>query len=112
MKKKRIPKPIVSYAHPPQLSTQEPDPRPGNYYVSVKDGARVSFLAGPYPRHQQALDLVEAVRAKANDINSWAAFYSFGTLRTKDDYSTPGLFNQKFPDEFPAAHLNDDKVAA
>lgn len=65
--------------------SQEPDPRPGNYYVSVIDGKRSAFLLGPFPTHQQALDMVEPVRAKGNELDPRAAFYAFGTVRLPDD---------------------------
>ncbi len=60
---------------------QTADLRPGNYYVSVVDGPRFAVLAGPYPAHQTALDLVERVREVAIDADPRAHFYSFGTVR-------------------------------
>jgi hypothetical protein len=58
------------------------------YYVSVIDGPRIGgeievkhfgLLAGPYEKHDEALDRVETVRKIALEINAWAHFYAFGT---------------------------------
>lgn len=65
--------------------SQEPDPRPGNYYVSVMDGDRRALLLGPFPTHQQALDMVEPVRAKGLELDPRALWYEFGTARLQDD---------------------------
>lgn len=44
------------------MSSQQPDSRPGRYYVTAIDGDRRYFLAGPWPEHTQALTQVDAVR--------------------------------------------------
>lgn len=77
------------------MSDQTPDPRPGNYYVSVVDADRFNVLAGPFPTHQQALDLVETVRRIAEECDPRACWYGFGTTRMKDDYTKPGLLNDR-----------------
>jgi hypothetical protein len=68
------------------------DPRPGNYYASVRDPEnpdRLGFLLGPYKTHQEALDMVNPAQEMANKVNSWAAFYAFGTCRLPEDYPNP-----------------------
>ena len=59
------------------------DCAPGReFYVTVRDPqnpARVGFLLGPYPQHSVALDNVRRGNDLANEANSWAAFYAFGT---------------------------------
>lgn len=82
-----------------QQPDQQPDPRTGNYYVSVIDGARVARLAGPWPTHREALDQVPAVRAKACEIDPRGHWYAFGTCRLPDDDSVPiraGSLNSHF----------------
>lgn len=71
------------------------DERPGNYYVSVIDGNRYGLLLGPFPTHRQALDMVEAVRKKAEEIDPRAVFYAFGTCRV-EGYNAPGKLNRFF----------------
>lgn len=78
--------------------SQAPDTQPGNYYVTVIDGARVGRLLGPFPDdHAAALALVDVVRDKAIEIDPRAHFYAFGTIRT--DATVParaGTLNQLF----------------
>lgn len=68
---------------------QAPDPRPGNYYVSVIDGPRRALLAGPWPTHAAALAMVDTVRELAVQIDPKAHFYAFGTARLPDDDTVP-----------------------
>lgn len=69
----------------------KPDPRPGHYYVTASDkldGATKWWpLCGPFPTHQQALDVVDEVRAYAQAVDPRAHFYSFDTRR--DDHPLP-----------------------
>ena len=51
-------------------------------------------MLGPFRTHAEALDRVGEVWDHANKVNPWAAFYSFGTVRMKDSYTVPGLFNK------------------
>lgn len=76
---------------------EEPDPRPGNYYVSVIEGKRYALLYGPFTRHQDALDAVERVRAKAYELDRYSHWYAFGTARAPDDYNKPGKLNDYLP---------------
>jgi hypothetical protein len=74
---------------------QQPDPRPGNYYVSMVDGPRFALLAGPFAQHAVALDQVEPAKTIAQKLDPWADFYAFGTVRMADDYTTPGKLNER-----------------
>lgn len=93
------PKQITAYHHPPVAAPsdeQVADPQPGNYYVTVKDGERLGLLVGPLPKHQQALDLLPAARAKAQEADAYSAFYSFGTVRMAEGFTKPGVLNKFF----------------
>lgn len=72
------------------------------FYVSVIDGPRIGdaievkrmgLLAGPYQTHQEALDTVDAVRKIADEINVWAHFYAFGTVKLKEPPYPDGRLN-------------------
>lgn len=88
---------------------QQPDPRPGSYYVSVQrdihhgSAPQTALLLGPLSAHQQALDMVDRVRAKACDLDPRAHWYSFGTCRMHDDVETPplGILNPHFTEDSP-----------
>ena len=75
-----------------KIVNESPDTRPGPYYVSVVDGARVSLLLGPYELHADALDNVERARKHACKVSERAWFYAFGTVRS-DGERRPGIFN-------------------
>lgn len=53
------------------------------YYVTVQDGARVGYLAGPFKRHGDAVRMVDAAKHAAKKADTWAAFYAFGTAHVK-----------------------------
>lgn len=77
---------------------QQPDSRPGNYYVSVIDGARKALLAGPWAKHADALANVERVSQLAYELDPRSHWYAFGTARLPDDDSVPiraGSLNSK-----------------
>jgi len=81
------------------------------YYVSVIDGPRIGdrievkrlgLLAGPFDTHAEALEKVDVVRRIAEEINAWAHFYAFGTLKLKeplDGAYPPGRLNHLLPME-------------
>jgi hypothetical protein len=53
------------------------------YYITVQDGGRTGFLAGPFRRHGDAERMVTATKQEAQKANSRAVFYAFGTSRVK-----------------------------
>lgn len=69
---------------PPPPEGQQPDPRPGHYYVSAVDADRFWLVSGPYARHADALDAVSEVRARAEKRDSRAYFFAWGTCRTEE----------------------------
>lgn len=79
---------------------QQPDSKPGAYYVSVNDGARASLLLGPFiDDHAGALAMVDQVRAKAEQIDPRAFWYAYGTCRVPNDGSVlirAGVLNKFF----------------
>lgn len=70
------------------------------FYVTMINTAsrRFAYLYGPCETHQAALDTVNAVAAKAGDIDPRCAFMSFGTASLPADYGNPpvGKLNQYF----------------
>ena len=68
------------------------DTRPGAYYVSVVDAGQFGLLAGPFGDHPSALNMVDAARRKANDVDPRSAFYGFGTCRLERSVG-PGVLN-------------------
>lgn len=84
----------------PRCDMQPVDSKPGMYYVTVIDGARVGRLLGPFKNdHAAALSMVDKVRAKAEELDPRAAFYAFGTCRIPGDDTVPiraGLLNKFF----------------
>jgi hypothetical protein len=72
----------------------QPDTKPGNYYVTIHDGARFGFLAGPFrDDHRAAIDLVARCQELAIQLDPWAHFHAFGTARIDYDYHQPGTLN-------------------
>lgn len=87
-------RPDPPLAPPP---AQEPDPRPGAYYVSVvRDGARLDYrlLLGPFAEHARALAAVDAVRLEADRLDPRAVWYAFGTCRVEGG-AGPGSLNDR-----------------
>jgi hypothetical protein len=88
----KTPKEISDYVHAaisPGAPAVYVDPRPGCYYVSVRDNGRTALLAGPFKTHSEALALVPVVRAKACQLDARGAWYAYGTARLPDDDSVP-----------------------
>jgi hypothetical protein len=44
----------------------------------------MGLLAGPYETHEEAIEKVDAVRKIAEEVNAWAHFYAFGTVKLKE----------------------------
>lgn len=65
----------------PEQCVQEPDSRPGPYFVSAVDGDRVHIMAGPYEHHADALADVDRARDIAYSHDGRAWFMAWGTVR-------------------------------
>lgn len=91
------PRELASYTHPAAPSGQQPDPRPGAYFVSAVDGPRWWPMAGPFnDNHAAALALVEAAREAAVARDPRAHWMAFGTVRLEHDHpraKLPGPLN-------------------
>ena len=75
-------------------SSQAPDTKPGNYYVTAIDAGKTYPMAGPFVNdHAAALAAVRAVREAACNIDGRACFMAWGTVRTPDTYTKPGRLN-------------------
>ena len=95
--------------------TQQPDPQPGFYYVSVRRergpthfmgaGTDHRLLLGPFVNdHARALASVEQVRRKAEDLDPRACWYAFGTCRVESaEPPEPGILNHLLPEIAPCA---------
>ena len=64
-----------------------------HFYVTMKRGARAALLAGPFSSHQEALDLVEAARDAAYNVDPWVWFDLFGTASLISDHPPVGALN-------------------
>jgi len=82
---------------------QQPDSRPGHYYVSVvRSGTDWRPLLGPFEQHAAALARVDKARAKALELDPKAPWYSYGTVRA-EHYAGAGILNRLLPELAPTA---------
>lgn len=83
--------------HNPEYGPDNPDTRPGPYYVTVVDAGRALALAGPFDTHPEALAQVAPARDLAVEYDLKAHFYAFGTARTEGAGKgfPPGCFNKQ-----------------
>ncbi len=65
-----------------------------SYYVTVQDGGRTGFLAGPFRRHGDALRTRHLASCEASRVDGRAAWYAFGTSRVKAGPLPVGRLNQ------------------
>lgn len=75
-----------------------------HYYVSVMQNATTKdyrLARGPYPTHEQALEVVEETRKKAYELDSKSWFYLFGTLSIETDTPQDGILNRYFYRDSP-----------
>lgn len=96
---------IAAYTHPPlRASTQEPDTKPGDYYVSVRDGSRTALALGPFrDDHASALVRVDDVRRHVQERSPDAHWWSFGTCRLDASDDNPlGRLNGSLAELFGA----------
>ena len=70
------------------------DPLPGNYYVSVRDAGRTGLLLGPFRAHREAIDRVSLARCLAEEVDPFAAFFHFGTVKMAETFTRPGRLNE------------------
>ena len=88
---------------------QQPDSKPGAYYVSVIRGdGDWRPLLGPFINdHAKALALVDKARAKAEELDARAVWYSFGTVRVPlsepAEFKRPGIITGYFKEELQCA---------
>jgi hypothetical protein len=85
------------------MNMQMPDSKPGAYYVSVVRGADWRPLLGPFLNdHAKALSLVDAARAKSEELDVKSCWYSFGTVRvdvSEGEIAPAGILNSYFEKE-------------
>lgn len=77
---------------------QQPDTKPGFYYVSVvRDRGDYRLLRGPFENdHAGALAAVREATNKAIELDPKAHWYSFGTCRL-DENAGPGILDKLAP---------------
>lgn len=86
------------------MNDQQPDPRPGFYYVSVVRGSDCRLLRGPFVNdHAGALAAVEAAKAEACRLDPRAHWYAFGTCRL-DKNAGPGILDRRAPVHYQTGH--------
>lgn len=88
-----------SHYHPqvaPELVPAEVEPadhRPGFYYVSaIRDDGRKALVKGPFPKHREALQAVEATKTTVGRFDPRAPWYAWGTARSEVDQG-PGILD-------------------
>ena len=68
------------------MTEQEPDPRPGFYYVScMRDDGAKRLVRGPWTSHVDALANVRKVQTEAENVDARAVWYAWGTARSETD---------------------------
>lgn len=66
------------------------------YYASVQNGSRRGLLLGPFATHAEAESHVPAAQAAAEQIDSFAGFYAYGTARVQTTRQLPqGKLNRR-----------------
>lgn len=83
---------------------QQPDNKPGFYYVSVISGQRKLLALGPFVNnHALALEMVPIVERHVDGMNDpRAPWYAYGTARADKDLG-PGKLNAALG--FSAPHI-------
>jgi hypothetical protein len=86
-----------SLVHTKHKNEQKPDPREGDYFVSVYNSAGddVRLALGPFSKHQDALDQVERVRKYLYQYDPKAPWYAYGTARREKGSGALGVLNEK-----------------
>ena len=86
------PGPGASLARRGLMVGQLPDP--GFFYVTAVQDKRVAWLVGPLATHAEAIELVDAARQKACEIDVWMDFAAFGTAERKAAPYPVGKLNE------------------
>lgn len=80
-----------------EVPRQQPDPRPGFYYVTVRkdmEGPQYQTLRGPFVNdHGAALAAVDESMRRAIEYDPRGHWYAYGTCRAEIDLG-PGLFDR------------------
>ena len=71
--------------------TQQPDTKPGPYFVSAIDGTKKYLMAGPFDLHVEALAVVDKAKNISCDHDPRAWFMSWGTCRIEGSQSIGAL---------------------
>lgn len=58
------------------------------FFITCARPGAVSFVAGPYRTHREALDAFRSVQEYAERVDARAVWYSFGTARARKDQDT------------------------
>jgi hypothetical protein len=71
------------------------------YYVTVIDGPRSDFLAGPFNTHGAALAMVEPAREVCQNLIRESIWFGFGTAHVRTGRSRVGKLNDRLtmPDD-------------
>jgi hypothetical protein len=96
------------------ICTSETCPEPGAYFVSVRNDLQQApdwrALLGPFPSHAIALAWVPRGQRLAEELDSKAVWYSFGTVRMEDSHGRPGLLNPLVEEELMATTFAEDDL--
>ncbi len=77
---------------------QQPDTKPGPYYVTARQGDKYWLMRGPFALHVDALAAVKETMCKACDLDARAHWMQWGTCRKPADLvrDDPGKMNFLF----------------
>lgn len=111
---------IAAGMQPPKAAPDDADkanPRKKYYVTMIRDGARrqVARLAGPFDRHEDALDHVERARHAAYEADPRSHWDAFGTAGVEADEHKPGVLNERLgikPKAAPYTPVTDDSHPA
>lgn len=83
-----------------------------DYFVSIIRGdslatRRTGLLAGPFPTHTAALEMVEPAKAEAHRVDAWTDFDRFGTMSLPKGSGRRGVLNDRLGVVTPRAAVGD-----
>jgi len=79
-----------------RVNPAECDTELGLYFVSGCGLRSTRPSVGSVSHPPEALDMVETGRTKAQEVDTRAVFYSFGTVRMANTFTGKGVLNQFF----------------